>query len=205
MRRPSRLSAAAAAVLAGAVLLTACGVPTDDEPRAISREQAPDLEEGEENTRPAVTGAATLILTRVDGAINFLVPIEEQVPVDTSSKPTPRTALEMLLSYTPDEDLRAQGFTTRIPPNTALASTPELDQNGVLTVNLNSNIDHVQAEGSRLAFGQIVCTADAFDEVEAVQFQVEGESRAAPKGDGEAGAGPLSCIDYDNLFDSETG
>ena len=204
MRRPSHLPAAAA-VLAGVVLLLgACGVPTDDQPRAISREQAPDLDQGEENTRPAVTDAATLILTRVDGATNFLVPVEEQVPVDTSSKPTPRTALETLLSYTPDEGLRAEGITTRIPPDTALASPPELGQDGVLVVNLNSNIDHVQAEGSRLAFGQIVCTADAFDEVEAVQFQVEGESRAAPKGDGEASAGPLSCTDYDNLFDSQT-
>jgi spore germination protein GerM len=204
MTRPSRRPVAAA-VLAGIVLLGACGVPTDDKPRAISREQAPDLDEGEQDTRPAVTEAATLILTRVDGATNFLVPVEEQVPVDTSSKPTPRTALETLLSYTPGGDLRAQGITTRIPPNTALASTPELDDRGVLTVNLNSNIDHVQAEGSRLAFGQIVCTADAFDGVDAVQFQVEGESRAAPKGDGEASAGPLTCTEYANLFDSETG
>ena len=204
MRRPSRRPAAAA-VLAGIVLLGACGVPTDDKPRAISREQAPDLDEGEPDTRPAVTDAATLILTRVNGATNFLVPVEEQVPVDTSSKPTPRTALETLLSYTPDEDLRAEGITTRIPPNTALASTPELDDHGVLTVNLNSNIDHIQAEGARLAFGQIVCTADAFDGVETVQFLVEGEPRAAPMGDGEASAGPLSCTDYANLFDSDAG
>ena len=69
----------------------------------------------------------------------------------------------------------------------------------MLLVNLNSNINNVQAEGSRLAFGQIVCTAAAFDEVEAVRFQVEGSPRDAPKGDGEASSEPLTCASYDNL------
>jgi spore germination protein GerM len=200
MRRPSDLLAAATALLV-VVLLTACGVPTDDEPRAISREQAPDLDEGEDDTSPAVTDTATLFLAQVDGDTNRLVPVEEQVPVDTSSMATPRTALETLLSYTPNETLRAQGFTTRIPPNTALASSPELDEDGVLLVNLNSNIDTIQAEGSRLAFGQIVCTADTFDEVEAVRFQVEGQPRAAPKGDGETNPDPVSCLDYATLIE----
>ena len=120
-------------------------------------EQAPDVDEGENDTSPAVTDTATLFLTRVDGDTNRLAPVPEQVPVDTSSTPTPRTALETLLSYTPDEAQQAQGFTATHPqPNTALASSPELDEEGVLLANLNSNIDTIQAEGSRLAFGQIV-------------------------------------------------
>ena len=204
MKRPSDLLATAAAGLV-VLLLAACGVPTDDQPRAISREQAPDVDEGQTDTSPAVTDTATLFLTQVDGDTNRLVPVPEQVPVDTSSTPTPRTALETLLSYTPNEAQRAEGFTTRIPPNTALASSPELDEEGVLLVNLNSNIDTIQAEGSRLAFGQIVCTADGFDEVEAVQFQVEGQPRAAPQGDGETNPGPVTCLDYANLIDEQPG
>jgi len=202
MRRPSDLLATAAAGLV-VVLLAACGVPTDDQPRAISREQAPDLDEGKDNTSPAVTDIATLYLTQDDGDINRLVPVDEQVPVDTSSTPTTRTALETLLSYMPNETQRDQGFTTRIPPNTALASSPELDEDGVLLVNLNSNIDTIQAEGSRLAFGQIVCTADSFEEVKAVQFQVEGQPRAAPQGDGETNTNPVTCRDYANLIPVE--
>jgi spore germination protein GerM len=201
MRRSSRPPAAAlAAATLAAVLVAACGVPTDEQPRAISREQAPDLDEGKDGTSPAVTRPAMLYLTRTDGTTNYLVPVQVQVPVGTSSAaPTPGTALETLLAYVPNDDLRDQGFTSRIPPNTALASTPELDEDGVLVVNLNSNIDNVQAEGSRLAFGQIVCTAMAFDEVKAVRFEVEGQPRAAPKGDGEASTEPVTCTSYDNL------
>ena len=75
----------------------------------------------------------------------------------------------------------------------------------VLVVDLNSNIDNVRGDGSRLAFGQIVCTADAFDEVQAVRFEVEGQPRAAPKGDGESTDEPLTCTSYANLFPDANG
>ncbi len=208
MRRPSRppVVALAAAALLAIVVAAACGVPADDKPRAISREQAPDLDEGDVATSPSVTEPAMLYLTRADPDANHLVPKEEQVPVGPSStSPTPATALETLLSFMPNDSLRAEGYASRIPPNTALASPPELDSRGVLLVNLNSNIDNVQAEGSQLAFGQIVCTADAFEEVQAVRFQVEGQSRAAPTGDGATTNEPVTCRSYANLMDSATG
>ncbi len=149
MRRRARPLAAALAVVAAVV--AACGVPTDDQPRAISQEQAPDLDEGEEGTTAAVTETATLFLTRGDGAVRYLAPLEEQVPVGPSAiDASPTTALETLLSYTPSETLQTQGYASRIPPDTALASTPELDEDGVLVVDLNSNIDNVRGDGSRL-------------------------------------------------------
>jgi spore germination protein GerM len=202
MRRQPRppVAALAAAALLAIVVAAACGVPADDKPRAISREQAPDLDEGDVGTSPAVTEPAMLFLTRADPDANHLVPVQQQVPVGPSStSPTPATALETLLSYMPDESLRAEGYASRIPPNTALASPPELDGRGVLLVDLNSNIDNVQAEGSRLAFGQIVCTADALPGVNAVRFEVEGRARRVPMGDGEASSEPLTCDSYRNL------
>ncbi|HEY7070344.1 MAG TPA: GerMN domain-containing protein [Acidimicrobiales bacterium] len=208
MRRPSRppVAALAAAALLAIVVSAACGVPADDKPRAISREQAPDLDEGDVDTSPAVTEPATLFLTRADPDANHLVPVEEKVPVGSSStSPTPATALETLLSYMPNDELRAQGYASRIPPNTALASPPQLDDRGVLLVDLNSNIDNVQAEGSQLAFGQIVCTADAFDEVVAVRFQVEGQSRAAPTGGGATTNEPVTCRSYADLMEPASG
>jgi spore germination protein GerM len=196
----------AAALAVVAAVVAACGVPTDDQPRAISQEQAPDLDEGEEGTTAAVTDTATLFLTRGDGAVRYLASLEEQVPVGPSAiDASPTTALETLLSYTPSETLQTQGYASRIPPDTALASTPELDEDGVLVVDLNSNIDNVRGDGSRLAFGQIVCTADAFDEVQAVRFEVEGRPRQAPKGDGESSDDPLACTSYANLFPDANG
>jgi spore germination protein GerM len=208
MRRRSRPLAGSGlvAVVVLAAVVAACGVPTDDKPRAISREQAPDLDEGEQGTSVAVTDTATLFLTRGDGAVRYLAPLEEQVPVGPSAiGASPATALETLLSYTPSETLRTEGFASRIPPDTVLASTPELDDHGVLVVDLNSNINNVQGDGSRLAFGQMVCTADTFEEVQAVRFEVEGEPRAAPKGDGESTDEPLACTSYANLFPDANG
>ena len=62
----------------------------------------------------------------------------------------------------------------------------------------------MQAPNSSVAFGQIVCTADAFDEVEAVRFNLEGVTRAAPMGDGESSNDPLACAAYANLVEAAT-
>jgi hypothetical protein len=58
-----------------------------------------------------------LYLTRADPDANHLVPKEEQVPVGPSStSPTPATALETLLSFMPNDSLRAEGYASRIRP-----------------------------------------------------------------------------------------
>jgi len=195
-----RLPLVPAALLAA--VLAACGVPADDEPRAISGEQEP-AEELADDTNDGRTGSALVYLTRFDGADNRLSSVELQVPVGASSTlPTPATALEALLGDTPDETLRADGYNTAIPANTRLLSTPTVDDEGVLTVDVNEPLYRVQAPNSTLAFGQIVCTADAFDEVGAVQFQLEGVPRDAPMGDGESSGQPLTCNAYTDLIEA---
>jgi spore germination protein GerM len=179
-------------------LLSACGVPADDEPRAISQEQQAS-QDATGGTSDGQTGPASLYLVRFDGTNNHLSPVEVEVPVGSASAPTPATALETLLGETPDQALQDDGYNTAIPANTRLMSPPVLDEEGVLTIDINEPLYRVQAPGSSLAFGQIVCTADAFDEVEAVQFQLEGVVRPAPMGDGESISQPLTCDAYRNL------
>ncbi len=58
----------------------------------------------------------------------------------------------------------------------------------------------MRGTASALAFGQIVCTADALGEVEGVRFEVGGEPRTVPKGDGENTDGPLTCDDYADVM-----
>ena len=188
-----------------AALLAGCGVPADDEPRAISQDQEPS-QEAPEDTSEGLTGTATLFLTRFDGTDNRLSPVEMEVPVGASSTlPTPATALEALLGDVPDQALQAEGYGSAIPPNTRLVSTPALDRDGVLTIDINEPLYRMQAPNSSVAFGQIVCTADAFTEVEAVRFHLEGETRAAPMGDGESSSDPLSCSAYANLVEAQPG
>ena len=115
--RPGRLRAAVlgAPALLVAALLGACGVPADDEPRAIEQEQV--SEEITEDTAEGRTDTATLYLTRSGASGTLLAPAEWQVPVGTSStSPTPTTALETLLAFQPDEAAQAQGLGTADPP-----------------------------------------------------------------------------------------
>lgn len=191
--------AALAVLLVGG--FTACGIPADDGPRAISQDQAPDdLDSGTEVSEDGQTLLATLYFAQFGGERDNLVTLEREVPTGgSSSTPTPATVLEALLAGVPEGD---DTIVTRIPPGTRLASQPQL-VGGLLTVDLNAAIDGVQGDGARIAYGQMVCTADALDEVESVQFTVEGQPVQAPMGDGEASSTPLTCDSYANLLEPQ--
>jgi spore germination protein GerM len=105
--------------------------------------------------------------------------------------------LDRLLAGVPAE-ADAEGIVTRIPADTALAAQPEL-QAGILSVDLDSGMSGIQGDGARLAYGQIVCTADALEGVEGVLFTIEGEPVQPPNGQGETGSAPLTCAAYDEL------
>ena len=120
----------------------------------------------------------------------------------SSTLPTPATALEALLCDVPDQvaGRRLQlGHTAQHP---AAQRVSTLDRDGVLTIDINEPLYRMQAPNSSVAFGQIVCTADAFDEVEAVRFNLEGVTRAAPMGDGESSSDLLACAAYANLVEA---
>jgi spore germination protein GerM len=193
-----RLAAAlAAAVLVGAA---GCGVPADDHPRAISKDQIPPQDgQGQPDSTAVETEPAALYFTAREGDHSVLVPVERAVPVGSSS-PTlvPANVLATLLSGAPSASEESKGLTTAIPAGTALVNQPGVDQNGILTVDLNDNIFDVQGEASALAFGQIVCTADALGQVDGVRFLVEGEHQRVPMGDLASSDEPLTCDDYTN-------
>jgi spore germination protein GerM len=197
-RRPA---AALAALLLAASALGACGIPADDGPRAISPDSVPA---DDETTAPADDGQtlrASLFFTRFDGDRNVLVEAARDVPAGgSSSTPTPATVLDELLAGPQDTD-EPGNLVTSIPADTSLASPPVL-RSDILSVNLNAGIAGVQADGARLAYGQMVCTATALVEVTSVRFTVEGHRLDPPTGEGESSDTPLTCNDYDNLFES---
>jgi spore germination protein GerM len=198
---------AAAFVVAVLGLTAACGIPADDHPRAISKDQIPGRGgEGQPDSTAVETQPAVLYFTARDGDRSLLVPVERPVPVGSSS-PTlvPATVLETLLSGAPSEEQENQGLGTAIPAGTALASQPALDEDGILTVDLNENIFDVQSPGSQLAFGQIVCTADALGQVDGVRFEVAGDPQSVPMGDTENTDDPLTCDAYTNLLQPAPG
>jgi spore germination protein GerM len=190
--------AALAVMMLGGV---GCGIPTDSAPRAIARENVPD--EAVDTTTEATASQPTVIapIYLVQSPDDpRLVAVDRRVPAGSpSAAPDPAAVLETLLRATANAQERADGITNLIPPDTRLASQPEL-VSGTLVVDLTTQIFTVEGENQRAAFGQIVCTADALDGVDFVRFQVEGEP-AAPQVDSGAAGGPVNCADdYQRLL-----
>jgi spore germination protein GerM len=181
-----------------------CGIPGDEGPRAIDKEQIPDSGDvAEGGGSDGRTVLADLYFTSSDDGFRLVV-VQREVPTGGSSPaPTPSTVLENLLAGKQDDDQPAGGdhadITTLIPPQTQLASPPLL-AGGILTIDLNSAINGVQGEGARVAYGQLVCTADALDEVQGVRFTIDGEPVNAPTA-GENSSEPLTCESYAPLVE----
>jgi spore germination protein GerM len=197
-------AALALVTLAGAA---GCGIPADDHPRAISKDQIPgQAGEGQPESTAVETQLATLYFTAREGDHSLLVPVSRAVPVGSSS-PTlvPANVLETLLSGAPSAEEEDRGLGTAIPAGTATVDQPEVDEHGILNVDLNDNIFQVQGEASALAWGQIVCTVDALGQVQGVRFSVEGEPQSVPMGDLEASDGAVTCDDYTNLVQPPAG
>jgi spore germination protein GerM len=192
-----------AAALVGTVVLSAaaaCGLGTDEEPRAIDAENVPNSLAEETTTATAeeteTSQVANVWLIRSTEDRVRLEPRPRNVPLAT-----PRGVLEALLVQTPTEEEREEGLTTSLPGSTALNTGPSLGGDGVLVVDLTSGIFEVEGQTLRNAFGQLVCTVTELDAVTAVVFEVEGEQRRVPDGEGQQTGRPLRCESYERLLD----
>jgi spore germination protein GerM len=178
-----------------------CGIPTDDSPRAISRENVPDevADDTTESTPSQSTVGAPIYLVQSPDNPR-LVSVERRVPAGSSpaAGPDPAAVLETLLTATANPEEQTDGITNLIPQDTRLASQPELAR-GTLVVDLTPEIFAVQGENQRAAFGQIVCTANLLDGVHFVRFLVQGEPTEVQVDSGATG-GPVTCADdYERL------
>jgi spore germination protein GerM len=185
-----------------AVALSACGIRADDGPREITQDQQPDdVDPDAQLPSDGPTLLADLYFARFDGSRDNLVTVEREVPTGSSSStPTPGPVLEALLAGVPDDE--TGDIVTKIPADTRLDGQPVLDDAGVLTIYLTPTVSGVQSNGARLAYGQMVCTADALDQVEGVLFVVDDQPVQAPTGAGETSSAPLTCDSYTNLLES---
>lgn len=181
--RPRRWAASALVVVA-ALVVAACGVPLDEEPRAISRTTLP-------------TSPTTATPTTVDGAtaevsVYFLREERlERVDYPTDGPPSLSQAIGFVLEP-PAEEL-ADGLRTAIPPGTTLR-TVDISGN-IATIDLTPEIADVSGLVQKEAFAQIVFTALAIEQVEQVQFLVDGRVIDAPTDEGNVSL--VSADDFD--------
>ena len=195
MSRYARRGLCSAAIAVVTLGLVGCGIPTDDNPRAISSESVPDaaVDDTTEATASEPTVAAPIYLVQSPDDPR-LVDVKRRVPAGSpAAGPDPAAVLEKLLSATPNPREQANGITNLIPEDTRLASQPQLAR-GTLVVDLTNEIFDVEGEPQRAAFGQIVCTANALEGVNLVRFLVQGEPTGV-QADSGAVDGPVSCAD----------
>lgn len=155
--------------LAAALLATAagCGVPLDDEPRAITR-----------TTLPADATPTTLT---PDGGPRVLVYFVRkdrlevqsyQVKGDATLTKAVGFALHGPAEGSPRE-LRSS-----VPPGTDLRSAKVTD--GTARIDLTHQINDISGTNQKEAFAQLVFTALEFPGVDRVRFQIEGANVDAP-------------------------
>lgn len=186
---------------AGATLLTAtmtlalaaCGVQLDKAPRELAVESVPYglLETSTTTTsepRPLPTFRPTTVYL-VDNE-GYLVQVRRQLP----GEQTVESAILSLLTE-PTEAESDSGLGTAISSSTVLRGVSGLED-GLVTIDLSSEISDVSPQSVRLALAQIVFTATAVAGVEKVVFQVDGQPRQVPNGAGETTDEPLTPGDY---------
>lgn len=182
--RQSRV--AAFSTIAAALLLTACGIPTDDEPRAIDDDEpliGADVPSG-----PAAAGADRIFLV-APGEQGLL----RSVPRDAGST---EDLIEVLLLGANDTELADQ-WRSQIPSNTTLRSM--YTQGTTLHLDFSAALTSLSAAVQPQALAQIVYTAAEVDGITDVSITIDGQQQPLPKGNGDSTTDPLRTYDYPGL------
>ena len=176
-----------AAVL-GVLLLTGCGVPQDDEPRALEPQDVPFASAGPSAVAdPEGTGRVGLYFVR-DGQV---VPTSRRVEHAVT---TPE--LVRLLFRGPAPPAFDDGLGSVIPATLSVDDVAVRDGTAVVTLaGPRSEVRLMQP----LAYAQIVATLTP-QRVDGVRFRLDGRDLRVPRGDGSLTSVPLRRDDYAQLL-----
>jgi spore germination protein GerM len=175
--------------LAAALLLAACGIPSDEGPRDIPPDAQGDLGLASEGNAGATGGAARIYL--IGSSTGSKAAVLEPVARDVS---VTATAVMEALFVGPNAPELSRQLRSAVPPGTALRSA--VLRAGVLRVDASKEL--LQLSGNDLvdALAQIVFTASELDGVHAVKILVEGAEQQWPAGNGELQSEPLTTYDF---------
>jgi len=185
VRRPRPLRAAAGAVLVtGALALSACGVPVDSRPTALSRQGVPFgllQPTGPTTSVTAVQPSPVEVPVQIFlfGTNGHLVAVDRDLPVASSDL----AAVVGALVVGPTDAEAAAGIQSALPalttvlPGTAIVS-------GTATVNLGGTFGQLVGTQEIEAVAQVVFTASALPGVNGVTFQLSGAPVDVPVASG---------------------
>ena len=174
--------------MAVAGLLTGCGIPRDDEPRALDPARAPvgALPRASSVPEPVGNDRVALYFIR-DGLV---APVTRPVPQSTSVEPL----LELLFAG-PTSTEQAAGTSSLIPASLSVVSVRQQGSTVVVTLGGSEGLVRPQV----LAFAQIVATLTP-DRATGVRFRLDGADLAVPRSDGSLTDAPVSRADYASLL-----
>lgn len=177
------------AALLALPVLVGCGIPQDEQPRALDPAAAP-FRVFASQAAPTPEGelAAELWLVRGDRP----EPVVRAVPRPGS----PEQVLEQLLAG-PTETESEAGLSTAIP--TAFELDDVQVEDGIAVVSLEGLGDQVRNDNN-VAFAQIVATLDARPDIEGVRFRTGDTDLQVPRGDGSLTDAPVNRESYAELL-----
>jgi hypothetical protein len=161
-----------------ALLLGACGVPSDSSPRVIARKDLPAALAGTSTTLGHPAGVLTqerIFLVRNAGTNPSLEAMWVDVPFEPSTVDQVRAVLDVLISDMPQTD-KNKDLTNAIPSSVRIRSA-HLHQ-GVLSLDLSQLT--LENPELRLAFAQLVYTATDLRGIDSVRFAVQGQPAQVP-------------------------
>ncbi|GAA0369894.1 hypothetical protein GCM10009541_10510 [Micromonospora gifhornensis] len=180
-----RVHVAVAALLLAVV--TACGVPGEDRPRAVTPPPGPFPPTATVAPTTAETGAVTEVLyfSREDRLVPVIRRIDEVPTVDVQLR-------DLLAGPTHTE--RDDGLTNALTGALSNAEVELVD--GQARVTVTPTVADTGRTDEMLAYGQIVCTLTARADVDAVIFLRDGAPLSVPRGDHSLSSDPLTAADY---------
>ncbi len=172
----------ALAVTAAALLLAACGIPSDGQPRDIAETERLQLADTKAPEQAAATpnGPKVYFLSQGPNGEDRLQPAGRDVAS------TPAALLTELLTGLTAKEQQLNKWRTAVPPDTKLLEPPVQQPDGTLVVNLNQAFFQASGPAQINAVAQVVFTATGIDGVQRVTILVESQPQGWPRGDGTA-------------------
>jgi spore germination protein GerM len=188
-----------AAVVAGAALAAACGVPSEQAPRAIS---SADVPFGLLDAVGTTTTTASLVPELQPGVAvtvylldreGFLLPVGRRAAVGG-----PVDVLRSLLEG-PRPEESAAGLRSALPVATELLGFRTGPETGAAIVDLSDDFLTVQGEQQIKAVAQVVLTLTELPGITGVRFAFEGQVRPVFRAQGDLTDAPLTRSSFTQL------
>lgn len=172
-----------------ALVLTGCGVPTDEQPRTLDAAEAPfQVFSSTAPPAPSGDGRVALYFVRDDRIVLQTRAVDQSTDVDE--------LLDLLLEGPTPQQVEA-GIRSALP-TTFSVDDVEVGSNGVAVVTLGG--ESTQISTSPLGFAQVVATLTAPGRARAVRFRLDGENLPVPRGDTSLSEEPVDRSDYAELL-----